>query len=557
MEISEVMSVAKSKQGKLISASGARQENSKGGFTRRSFLKQPALAAAAAALAASPAQVLGSAQSKEKPARRPNIIIFHSDQFRWDCVCAAGHNPMDFTPNLDAMYRRGTVFQNFITNQPLCAPSRSCLMTGQYATTTGVWKNGPPLRADASTIATELTKAGYSANYIGKWHLAPAGAGPVPPEYRGSSVTRMEFAGSSLALWGMGAVPPGHRGGFTGLWVAANLPEMSTQPYNSQFWDNDGKAVHYGEDVYRVDFLTSVAENFLRQKHDKPFLLVISQLEPHQQNGPCGDDDVFGFVPPRGYAKRFRSPYVPPDLRALPGDWPYELDKYYGDIKSIDESLGRIFKTLKERNLDENTIVIFTSDHACHFRTRNQEYKRSPHESSIHVPLMIQGPGFNNAQIIPELVSMIDVTPSILDFLGLPVPSTMQGRSFIPLMHDEKARAEWPDEVLVQISESETARALRTREWTYVALAPDANPASDAGSLHYRDYQLYNIRADPAQLVNMAGRLDTRWPMPRLLHYSGERSVKEITEHLRQRLIERMVEAGEKRPQIDYWPYYP
>ena len=521
--------MAKSRSDDKAAPQRARQENSKGGFTRRSFLKQPAMAAAAAALAASSARAGESAQP-EKPLKRPNIILFHSDQFRWDFVCAAGSNPMDFTPNLDAMYRRGTVFQNFITNQPLCAPSRSCLMTGQYATTTGIWKNGPGLHPDARTLATELGKTGYSTNYIGKWHLASTG---------------------------VGAVPPGDRGGFTGLWVAANLPEIATQPYNSQFWDKDGKPVHYGNDVYRSEFLTSVAEDFLRQKHDKPFLLVISQLEPHQQNGPGGNNDVYGFVPPRGYEEKFRSPYVPPDLRALPGDWPYELDKYYGDVKAIDESLGRIFQTLKEQNLDDNTIVIFTSDHGCHFRTRNQEYKRSPHESSVHVPLMVQGPGFNNSQVLPQLVSMIDVTPSILDFLGLPVPSVMQGRSFVPLMHDEKARADWPDEVLIQISESETARALRTPEWTYVALAPDADNRHDSGSLHYRDYQLYNNRADPAQLVNMAGRMDTRWPTKRLLHYSGERSVRDITEHLRQRLIERMVEAGEKRPQINYWPYYP
>ncbi len=523
--------MSKSKQADRASGSSSQQAGSGSGFTRRSFLMQPALAAAAAAaLGASAAQGSDSAPLPGQAMKRPNIILFHSDQFRWDFVCAAGHNPMDFTPNLDAMYRRGTVFQNFITNQPLCAPSRSCLMTGQYATTTGVWKNGPGLHPDAKTLATQLTQAGYSANYIGKWHLAPKGRGAVAPEYRG---------------------------GFTGFWLAANLPEISTQPYNSQFWDNDGNPVTYGEDVYRSEFLTSQAEKFLRQKHDKPFLLVLSQLEPHQQNGPGGDDDVYGFVPPKGYAKEFRSPYVPPDLRFFPGDWPYELNKYYGDVKAIDESLGRIFKTLKEQNLDDNTIVIFTSDHGCHFRTRNQEYKRSPHESSVHVPLMIQGPGFNNSQVIPELVSMIDVTPTILDRLGLPVPSSMQGRSFLPLTHDEKAREEWPNEVFIQISESETARALRTPEWTYVALAPEANPAHDPGSLHYRDYQLYNNRADPAQLVNMAGRLDARWPTKRLLHYAGNRSMPEITDHLRQRLIERMVQAGEERPQIAYWPYYP
>lgn len=504
------------------------KRNTKRGSTRRKFLTQLAtLAAAAPALPVlvdiSRGKGIGSPASKTL-SRKPNIIIYHSDEFRWDFISAAGHNPMAFTPNLDSMCRCGTVFQNFITNQPLCAPSRSCLFTGQYATTTGVWKNGPGLRQGALTLATQLSQAGYSTNYIGKWHLAP---------------------------WrlGNGAVPKEYRGGFRDLWIASNLPEVSTHPYFGEFWDNDGNPVRY-DGTYRVDFLTNLAEKFLRQQHVTPFLLVLSQLEPHQQN------DVYGFAPPKGYAEKYRNPYVPHDLRQFPGDWPYQLPNYYGDVKSIDESIGRIFKTLKEQNLEDNTIVIFISDHGCHFRTRNQEYKRSPHESSIHVPLIIKGPGFNNNQMISELVSMIDVTPSILDELGLTVPSTMQGKSFIPLMHDAEARTSWPNEVFVQISESELARALRTPEWTYVAMSPKSNPLKNSASLHYRDYQLYDNKADPFQLVNMAGRLDTLWPSDTPLHYVGDRSMKEVTDNLRTRLIERMVEAGEARPKIDYWPYY-
>lgn len=104
---------------------------------------------------------------------------------------------------------------------------------------------------------------------------------------------------------------------------------------------------------------------------------------------------------------------------------------------------------------------------------------------------------------------------------------------------------------------SAVSRALRTPEWTYVALAPGVNPQQNPGSLHYQDYQLYNNRGDPNQLVNMAGRINMRVPSKRLIHYIGERSVPEVTEHLRQRLIQRMVEAGEAAPTIDYWPYYP
>ncbi len=493
------------------------------GGTRRNFLITSALAAASPLLHKSRpavAAMTDASDAPSRPVRQPNILMVISDQFRSDFICAASQNSMALTPNLDAMYRRGTVFQNAMTNQPLCSPSRACLFTGQYATQTGLWRLQLGLRPDAVTLGTLLGKAGYSTNYIGKWHLAPnpgrKGKGPVPPEYRY---------------------------GFTGFWLAANVPEVSTKPYDSQFWDNAGNPVHYGEDVYRVDFLTDQAETFLRQKHDKPFFLVLSQLEPHQQNGS-------GFVPPRGFAEKLRNPYVPPDLRPLPGDWPHTLNKYYGDCKAIDDSMGRIFKTLKEQNLDQNTIVMFLSDHGCHFRTRNTEYKRSPHDSSIHIPLMIQGPGFDNSRTIPQLVNIIDVAPTLLDAAGAPIPDFMMGHSLLPLVHDPAARAAWPEEVFVQISESETGRALRTPEWTYVALAPGVNSAH---SMRYQDYQLYNNRADPAQLFNMCGRVDP----PGIVHYIGDRSMRQITAHLRQRLIQRMVEAGEPRPKIDAWNYYP
>ena len=501
--------------------------------TRRDFLKKSAMAAASAPLVAgalgSRAQAEG--EPSDNPPQKPNILIVHSDEFRWDLIGAAGHNPMAITPNLDAMYRRGTVFENFITNQPLCSPSRACLWTGQYATTNGVWKlpgsDNPKvaINPDAVTLATQLRDAGYSTNYIGKWHLAPLPHG-AQGEY-------------------LGFVPKKYRTGFDDLWQAANVLELTSHPYHGTIWDGDGTPMHY-KDEYRVDYLTDLTVNFLRKKHDKPFCLVLSQLEPHQQN------DLNGFGPPHGSFKKLQNPYVPPDLKALPGDWPYQLSNYYGDITAIDACVGRIFKTLQEEGLEDNTVVVFLSDHGCHFRTRNEEYKRSPHDASTHVPLMIQGPGFNNSQRIRQQVNMIDVTPSLLDLVGLKTPSVMQGQSFLPLMHDLKARDAWRDEVFIQVSETETARALRTPEWTYVALAPNASPFHDKDSLHYQDYQLYNNYADPAQVVNLCGRNDP----PGLVHFTGDRSMREITDHLRERLTERIAEAGEPKPTIKRWTVY-
>jgi arylsulfatase A-like enzyme len=492
--------------------------------SRRKFLKQTALAAAATPLISALTSQAKAGPSGQ-PAKQPNVLLVISDQYRWDFICGYGNNPTNFTPNLDAMFRRGTVFENAFTNQPLCSPARACLFTGQYATKTGVWKLGFGLQPGTTTLATLLRAQGYTTNYIGKWHLAPnshndpASRGFVPPEYRG---------------------------GFDDLWQASNELEITSHAYHGTIWDGAGNPMTFNG-IYRVNYLTDLAVKFLQQKQDKPFFLVLSQLEPHQQN------DLNGFAPPKDYAEKFPNPYAPPDLRPFPGDWPFQLANYYGDCKSIDESMGRIFQTLREQNLEDNTIVIFLSDHGCHFRTRNAEYKRSPHESSIHIPLIIQGPGFNNGRKISEMVSLVDFAPTLLAMLGVPIPPSMQGNNFLPLIDNPDARAAWRNEVFIQISESENARAIRTPEWTYVALAPDADTGTDSGSMNYRDYQLYNNAADPAQIINLAGRADP----PKLLHYGDGRSMRQITSALRERLLARMVEAGESRPQIAPWDYYP
>src|SRR5207245_248086 len=124
---------------------------------------------------------------------RPNVILVNSDQFRWDCVGAMGLNPMNLTPNLDRMAQRGVLFRNAFVAQPVCAPARASILTGQYPARHGVWRNSIGLRENSTTLASELNRAGYSSNYIGKWHLAPPPgpgnspevAGPVKPQYRG------------------------------------------------------------------------------------------------------------------------------------------------------------------------------------------------------------------------------------------------------------------------------------------------------------------------------------------------------------------------------------
>ncbi|SPF54133.1 Sulfatase [Candidatus Sulfopaludibacter sp. SbA4] len=459
-------------------------------------------------LAAMPASAAALAQTADA-GRRPNIIIVISDQFRWDCVGAMGLNPMNLTPNLDRMAGRGVLFQSAICNQPVCAPARGSMFTGQYPTRHGVWKNGLGLAENATTLATILRQQGYSANYIGKWHLAPGG-------------------GAAAA----GPVAAADRGGFLDLWEAANALELTSHAYEGDLFDNDGKPIHFSGQ-YRTDFMTGRAQRFLRSAR-QPFLLTLSYLEVHHQN------DTDTFDPPKEYAKRFVNSFVPQDLRPLPGSWPSQLPDYYGCVAKMDDTIGTIRRTLAETGLEQNTILAFLSDHACHFKTRNSEYKRSPHESSIHIPLIIEGPGFNRGLRIPELVSQVDLTPTLLTAVGLPVPASMQGRSFLPLL--DRRTEGWRDEVFFEMSEFVTGRGLRTPQYTYAVMAPKqpgwrAVPAAD----RYAEYMLYDLAADPYQQVNLAGRV----PYQR------------VAEELRARLIARNQEATGAAAQVDpcWFPY--
>lgn len=479
--------------------------------SRRAFLKTSGAAALGAVMG--PESMAQDSQAQPSPAERYNIIVYLSDQFRPDFIKANGRNASTHTPNLDRLATYGTNFANAITNQPFCSPSRSVLLTSRYATETGVWRLGLVMNQSLPTLAGELRKAGYSTNFLGKWHLALE-----DPRLGGTS----------------GAVTnPRDRGGFVDLWEAANAPENSTHPYEGTFWDRDNQPVSYkGE--YRVDFLTDRAERFLRQSHDRPFFLFISQLEPHQQN------DVNRPVAPHNAAERFSNPAVPQDVRAFPGTWQAYLPDYYGCVEAIDASVGRIRQVLEERDLADKTIFVFLSDHGCHFETRNISDKCSAHESSIRVPLVIDGPGFRGAQRVSQLVSLMDVAPTLLEAVQVSVPAGWRGRSLLPLLTNGVAREGWPDRQLVQISGTMTGRAIRTRDWTY-CIADLSGDISQPAAATYHEYQMYDMQSDPEQLVNLAGRKEYR----------------DKADELQKELVELMIAAGESRPVIVPAHLYP
>ncbi|CAA9456176.1 MAG: Putative sulfatase [uncultured Rubrobacteraceae bacterium] len=422
------------------------------------------------------------------------MIVFFTDQQRWDTIGLHG-NPLDLTPNLDRAAKSGTHLFNSFTPQPLCGPARSCLQTGLYATTTGCYRNGIPLPREATTLAHNFRNADYDTGYIGKWHLA--GAEPVPEA---------------------------ERGGYQ-YWLASNVIEFTSEAYRTVVYDEDDEPVRLPG--YRVDALTDAAIRYVDSHQDRPFFLFLSLLEPHHQN------QTDSYPAPAGYAERYAGRWMPPDLAELGGSAPEHLAGYCGQIKRIDEAFGRLLEALESLGLRENTVFVFASDHGNHFKTRNDEYKRSPHESSIRVPIVLLGPGFEGAGRVEQLVSLLDLPPTLLDAAGLPVPDEMQGRSVLPLLEGE--REGWPEEVFVQISESQVGRAIRTRRWKYCVVAPEADPKEDPFAERYVEDGLYDLESDPYELHNL----------------TGLRSHRDVADTLKRHLIARMVEIGEPNPIVE------
>lgn len=429
----------------------------------------------------------------------PNVIVFLTDQQRWDCAGLHG-NPLDLMPNFDRLARAGTHLRHSFTCQPLCVPARGCLQTGAYATTAGVHYNQRYLAPGTRTLAHHFRDAGYRTAYFGKWHLAPhRERGPVEPEFRGGYED----------------------------WLAANILELVSDAYDCRLYDENG--AEHRLPGYRVDALTDAAIRYIERPRSQPFFLFLSYLEPHHQNSR---DD---YPAPEGYAERYEGKWIPPDLEALGGNSARHLGGYCGMVKRLDEALGRLCEALCANGQWENTILLFTSDHGCHFRTRNAEYKRSCHESSIRVPSFFHGPGFMGGGDRSELVSLIDLPPTLLDAAGVPVPPEMQGDSLMPRLRGRGG--DWRDEIFIQISEAQNARALRLRRWKYCVSVQgaDAEAARKAPVWPaYTEEALYDLETDPSELNNLI----------------DDDSHAAIAVELRHRLLARMAEVGEPIPEI-------
>lgn len=429
---------------------------------------------------------------------KKNIVFYFSDQQRWDTV----NN--EVTPNLMQLAGEGVKFENNFTCQPVCGPARSCLQSGLYAGQCGCWWNGIALPRSVTPLAHYFNEAGYETAYVGKWHL---GSDRIP--HIGVHCEKT-------------AVPKDRQGEYK-YWRGADVLEFTSHGYDGYVFDENGNKL--GFKGYRADCINDYADEFiLKRDKSKPFFLFVSQLEPHHQN------DHHCFEGYRETVDKYKDYPLPEDLTFLKGDYREMYPDYISAINRLDYNVGRLIKTLKNEGIYDDTIIIYTSDHGCHFKTRNPEYKRSCHESSTHTPLIIKGGGFEGGKTETRLTSLIDLPPTLLSMAGIPVPENYMGVDLTGLLNSNTKR----DYVYMEISEATNSRAIRTERYKYSV--KDALPMGyihHSSKIYFEDY-LYDLEKDPIEKNNLV--LDPAY--------------KSVREDLKNKLIHQMVRNGEKKPVI-------
>lgn len=429
---------------------------------------------------------------------KPNIIFYFTDQQRWDTMGCYGQR-LPVTPVLDTLAAGGTLFENAFTCQPVCGPARACLQTGMYATEVGAHINNRALPIGMDTLARRLSAGGYETAYIGKWHLAS------------------DDENNYMTI----AIPPERRGGY-GYWMAADTLEFTSHGYNGYVYDGDMQRHDFTG--HRIDCINAFAVDYLHKyaegEREKPFFMMVSHLDPHHQN------DRNRYEGPDGSKQKFADFDVPDDLKGKSGDYMENYPDYLGQCNLIDQNVGKLMDILKATGLKENTVVIYASDHGSHFRTRNSEYKRSCEDGCLHVPLIAWGGAFEGVGKIGEMASLIDIPPTILDLAGLEIPEHYRGNSLLKTVRGETD--DWPDFIYAQISESETARMIRTKEWCYCVCAPEFR-YNDAISDTYVEEKLYDLINDPNENKNLI----------------SDPTYEGIRKELKEKLLAQMKKAGE------------
>jgi arylsulfatase A-like enzyme len=339
--------------------------------------------------------------------KRPNVVLILTDDQGYGDLSLHGNTQLA-TPNIDSLARDGVRFTRYCTS-PVCSPTRSSLLTGRYNYRTGVvdtYLGRSMMRTEEETIAEMLRPAGYRTGIFGKWHLGD--------NYPLRSID--QGFDESLVIQGGGLLQPG------------DLPQELTGVKPSYFdpvLSRNGK--WEPQKGYCTDIYFREAMRFIDQSRSKPFFCYIPTNAPHT---------------PLQVAEELVEPY-----RKLGLD--DTTARIYAMIANVDKNVGSLLEHLKQRKLDQNTIVIFATDNGPQQKRFNaglRGLKGSAYEGGLRVPLLVRWPGRIAAgSVVDQLSAHIDIAPTLLEACGAKSNVQFDGRSLLPLMTESKAKDTWSD----------------------------------------------------------------------------------------------------------------
>jgi len=437
-----------------------------------------------------------------QPNQRPNIILIYTDQHRYDALGAYGNKSIK-TPHLDQLAASGVYFPEAFVTAPVCTPSRWSLLSGMYTTSHQSYSNHHPGVPPPTSLPLELKNAGYANALIGKNHSF-AGA--------------REFA------------------------LIRDVPRKESKRMATAAapWPVEEDPMHALTN-YALDFMAGNAGR------EQPFFIWLSYLYPHTP-----------YEVPEPYFSRYKEARIPPlrtekdgltaankpfrqvfhqenNDRLLPFN-AQQVDlmrkTYYGMVTLVDDEVKRITDFLRANNLDSNTIIVFTSDHGD-YQGDHGMFTKSPalYDCLVRVPLIFSWPGKIAGNVrSDQLISQVDIMPTLLSLAGLPVPEQVQGIDIADYLRKGTAQKPVRQAVFAEygipgkpFDRARLAQVFPDYQEKPIAFAAgipwEANPVSLAGRFrmirtHEWKYihnpgekdELYHLKKDPHELKNLAGR---------------------------------------------------
>jgi len=432
---------------------------------------------------------------------RMNLLIIQTDEHHFSTLGCYGGGIVG-TPNIDWIAKQGALCSGFYATTPVCSPSRGSLVSGLYPQKTPVTTNNIPLDDSIVTFAELLRRQGYRTGYAGKWHLDGNGKPQWAPERKfGFDDNRFMF----------------NRGHWKKFVQTAKGPAVGSR--------NAGGQPNYGlngadEKTFSTDWLCDRAVDFIRTDSSQPFCYMVSLPDPHGPNTVRAPYDTM--------YKDVRVP-IPVSLKRKPGQIPAwgrpagvtvaQLQKlmpnYYGMVRCIDDNVGKILDTLRDRKLLEKTIIVFTADHGDLCGEHGRLNKGVPYEGSARIPFLMYSPGqIKPGTVVTEALSNIDFLPTVMSLLSVSHDLTVDGRDASGLLTGRRP-VDWKDITIVR-------GAGRSGE--------TGNPWLSAITARFKlvfsaseEPWLIDLKNDPNELTNLFGQSEhrdtVRWMTSELRSY--------------------------------------